>query len=124
MRLKTLFASGAVACGLTVATAAGASANIMWCVGDPPVQMTSTSGTNFTVGTQIFTTGSKQHLSQHVTEVVTSRPDGHGGTLVTVDIKGPAGQQMSVVASVQKFKVSGQASGTGDVSVTLDVPVA
>ena len=124
MRLKTLLAGGGLACGLTVATAVGASANIMWCVGDPPVQISTASGTNFTVGAQIFTTGAKQHLSQQVTEVVTSAPDGHGGTLVTVEIKGPAGQAMTIVASVNKYKVSGQASGIGDVVVTLDVPTA
>ncbi|HZQ50356.1 MAG TPA: hypothetical protein VFB69_08615 [Candidatus Dormibacteraeota bacterium] len=124
MRLKTVFVGGAVACGLSVAAPAVASANVMWCVGDPPVQMSSPSGTNFTVSTQIFTTGNKQHLSQLVDEKVTSVSDGHGGTLVTVEIIGPAGQPMTVVASVNKYKVSGQASGVGDVSVTLDVPVA
>src|SRR5262249_12896700 len=112
MKLKTLLAGGAGACGRTVASTAGASASVLWCVGDPPVQMSSPSGTNFTVGTQIFTSGSKQHLSQQVDELVTSAPDGHGGTLVTVEILGPAGQQMTVVASVNKYKVSAQASGT------------
>jgi hypothetical protein len=124
MKLKTLLAGGAIACGLTAASTAVASANIMWCVGDPPVQMSTASGTNFTVGTQIFTSGNKQHLSHQLTELVTSVPDGHGGTLVTVEISGPAGQQMTVEAAVQKYKVTGRASGTGDVIVTLDVPVA
>jgi hypothetical protein len=124
VKFKTVLAGGAVACGLLAASSTVVSANVMWCVGDPPVQMSSPSGTNFTVGTQIFTSGNKQHLSQQVDEIVTSTPDGHGGTLVTVEIQGPAGQAMTVVASVNKYKVSGQASGVGDVVVTLDVPVA
>jgi len=124
VKFRTMLAGGAVACGLMVASTAGASANVMWCVGDPPVQMSSPAGTNFTVSTQIYTTGDKQHLSQLVDEIVTSSPDGHGGTLVTVEIQGPSGQPMTVIASVNKFKVSGKASGTGDVVVTLDVPVA
>ena len=124
MKVKTVLAGVAVACGLTAASTAGASANIMWCVGDPPLQMSSPAGTNFTVNTQFFTTDSKQHLSQQLTEKVTSTPDGHGGTLVTVEVFGPAGQNVTVVASVNKFKVSAQASGAGDVIVQLDVPVA
>jgi hypothetical protein len=123
-RLRAVLAGAAVAGGLTVATAAGASANIMWCVGDPPLQMSSPSGTNFTVGTQIYTTGSKQHLAQQLTEEVVSTPDGNGGTLVTVTVFGPAAQPITVVAAVQKYKVSAQASGIGTVNVTLDVPVA
>jgi hypothetical protein len=124
MKVQSVLAGGAVACGLAVALPVVASANVMWCVGDPPVQMSSADGTNFTVSTQIFTTGNKQHLSQLVDERVTSAPDGHGGTLVTVEIVGPAGTPMTVVASVNKVKVSNQASGTGDVIVTLDVPIA
>ena len=124
MKLKTVLAGAAVACGLTVVSAGGAAANIMWCVGDPPLQMSSPSGTNFTVNTQFYTTDSKQHLSQELTEEVTTAPDGHGGTLVTVEVFAPAGQNLTVVASVNKYKVSAQASGAGDVIVRLDVPVA
>ena len=124
MKLRTAVVGAAAACGLTVMSAGGAAAIVMWCVGDPPVQMSSASGTNFTVNTQIYTTDSKQHLSQQLTEEVTSTPDGHGGTLVTVEVFAPAGQNVSVVASVNKLKVSAQASGAGDVIVQLDVPVA
>ena len=124
MKLKTVLASAAVACGLTVASAGGAAANVMWCVGDPPLQLSSAGGTNFTVNTQFYTTDSKQHLSQQLTEEVTSAPDGHGGTLVTVEVFGPAGQSVTVVASLNKYKLSAQASGKGDVIVQLDVPVA
>ena len=124
MKVKTVVLGAVLACGLAAASTAGASANVMWCVGDPPVQMSTPTGTNFTVGTQIYTSGDKQHLAQEVNEVVTSTSDGHGGTLVTVEIQGPAGQEMTLVASVRKYKVSGQASGVGDVTVTLDVPVA
>jgi hypothetical protein len=123
VKVKTVLAGGAVACGLLAASPAGASANVMWCVGDPPVQMSSPSGTNFTVNTQVYTSDLKQHLSQQLTEEVTSAPDGSGGTLVTVQVYGPAGQSMTVVASVNKYKVSGQASGVGGAIVTLDVPV-
>ena len=124
MKFKTVLAGGAIACGLLAASPAVASANVMWCVGDPPVQMSSPSGTNFTVNTQVYTSDSKQHLSQQLTEEVTSTPDGSGGTLVRVEVFVPAGQNVTVVASVNKYKVSGQASGVGDVVVTLDVPVA
>ena len=124
MKVKRLLAGAVVACGMLVASPAVASANIMWCVGDPPVQMKSPSGTNFTVTTQIFTSGDRLRLSQLVEEVVVSTPDGHGGTLVTVEILGPADQAMMVVASVYKYKVANVAAGVGVVRVTLDVPVA
>jgi len=124
VKVKTVLAGGAVACGMLAASPAGASANVMWCVGDPPVQMSSPACTNFTVNTQVYTSDAKQHLSQQITEEVTSAPDGTGGTLVTVQVYGPAGQNMTVVASVNKYKVSGQASGVGGATVTLDIPVA
>ena len=124
MKFKTVLTGVAVACGLLAASPAGASANVMWCVGDPPVQMSSPSGTNFTVNTQVYTSDSKQHLSQLLTEEVTSTPDGSGGTLVRVEVFVPAGQNVTVVASVNKYKVSSQASGVGDVVVMLDVPLA
>ena len=124
MKLRTAVVGAAAACGLTLMSAGGAAANVMWCVGDPPVQMSSASGTNFTVNTQYYTTNSKQHLSQQLTEQVTSVSDGHGGTLVTVEVFGPAGQSITVVASVNKYKITGQSTGAGDVIVQLDVPVA
>lgn len=124
MKLKRVLAGVAVAGGLLAASPVGASANVMWCVGDSPVQMSSSSGTNFTVNAQVYTSGPKQHLSQQLTEEVTTAPDGSGGTLVTIYMHGPAGANMTVVASVNKYKVSGQASGVGEVAVTLDVPVA
>jgi hypothetical protein len=125
MRLKTVLAGVTVACGLTAASTAGATANIMWCVGDPPAQVSSASGTQFNVNTQIYSTVAHQHLSQYL-ETVTTTPDGSGGTLVTVDVEGPAGQYFTVVASVHKGKgtISAQSSGTGEVFVVLDVPIA
>jgi hypothetical protein len=126
MSLKRFFAGAAVAGGLLVASPAGASANIMWCLGDPPAQVTSTSGTQFVVNTQVFVPFSQAHLSHHYTVTTTSAPDGSGGTLVTVHVHGPAGQSITVVASVNRAKaaVTSQASGTGDVTVVLDVPIA
>ena len=124
MKVRKALVGSLAACGLTVMSAGGAAANVMWCVGDPPLQMSSPSGTNFTVNTQLYTTSSKQHLSQQLAEEVTSTPDGHGGTLVTVEVFGPVGQNVTVIASVNKYKVSAQASGSGDVIVQLDVPVA
>lgn len=124
MKLKRVLVGAVAACGLSVASAGSAAANVMWCVGDPPVQMSSASGTNFTVNTQVYTTNSKQHLGQQIAEQVTSTPDGSGGTLVTIQVFAPAGQSITVVASVNKYKVSGQSSGTGGATVQLDVPVA
>jgi len=124
MRFKTVLAGVTVACGLTLASTGGASANIMWCVGDPPAQVSSASGTQFNVNTQIFSSVAHQHLSQYP-ETVTTAPDGSGGTLVTVDVQGPA-QYFTVVASVHKGKgtISAQSSGSGEVLVVLDVPIA
>ena len=124
MKLKRVVVAAVAACGLSVVSAGSAAANVMWCVGDPPVQMSSALGTNFTVNTQVYTTNAKQHLSQQIDEKVTSTPDGNGGTLVTVQVFAPAGQSITVVASVNKYRVSGQASGTGGATVQLDVPVA
>jgi hypothetical protein len=127
MRLRTLLVAGALALGLMAAGSASASANIMWCVGDPPVQVASTTGTQFVVNVQLYTSSpSTKKLLGQFTEAVTTTADGSGGTLVTVVVTGPAGKYVTVVASVNRGKgtVSAQGSGSGEIVVLLDVPIA
>jgi hypothetical protein len=128
MRLKRVLGGAAAACALLVGSAATASANIMWCIGDPPEQVTSASGTQFVVNTQIYASGPKTHLnlSHSTTTTSWSQPDGHGGTLVTVEVQGPSSQQLTVVVTYNAVKnaVSNQATGIGTVIVQLDIPIS
>jgi hypothetical protein len=126
MSLKKFLGGMAAAGGLLVAAPVGAAANVMWCVGDPPVQVTSSAGTQFVVNTQVYASTKHSALKHSDTVTATSVSDGSGGTLVTVEVTGPAGEYMTVVASVTTAhaKISSQASGTGDVTVVLDVPIA
>ena len=127
MRLRTLLVAGALALCLMAAGSASASANIMWCVGDPPVQVASTTGTQFVVNVQLYSSSpSARQLLQQFTETVTTGDDGSGGTLVTVQVTGPAGRYVTVVASVNRGRgpLSAESSGSGEIVVLLDVPIA
>jgi hypothetical protein len=125
MRLRTWLIGGAMAGVLMAAAPASASANIMWCVGDPPSQIVSATGTRFVVNTSVYASSSHLHLATQYTVATTAAPDGRGGTLVTVEVRSPAGQYLTVVSSVQRSNgsVTGRGSGSGDIVVVLDVPI-
>ena len=126
MKLRALVVAGAVACGLVVAAPAGASANIMWCTGDPPVQVLTPTGTRFVVNTYVYADAPHTGLHGQTQVSVTTAPDGAGGTLVTVHAYPPPGQYVTVVAAVQRGQgtLSTQASGRNHLILVIDVPIA
>ncbi len=109
-----------------VAAPATASANIMWCTGDPPVQVVSPTGTRFVVNTYVYASVAHSGLHGQTQISVTSSPDGAGGTLVRVDAYPPAGQYVTVVATVQRVQgnISARASGKNHLILVIDVPIA
>lgn len=126
MRFRKLVLAGGVAGSLLAAAPGSASANIMWCVGDPPAQLTTSTGTRIVVNTYVYADGPHRKLAAQTTVDATSAPDGAGGTLITLVVHAPAGQVVTVVASVQRGEgdLSAQASGSGDFTMVLDVPIA
>lgn len=119
---------GVVASGvMLVGNAAGAPANISWCLEDPPVQVQTASGTNLTVNTAIAVPqGQAKYMAGIVVDAVTA-PDGAGGTLITVNVSVPSTISVAnVTATVKKFKVSASTTVAAGASAVLqlDVPAA
>jgi hypothetical protein len=120
--------SGVVTAGaMLVAGAVSASANIAWCIDDPPVQVETPAGANLTVNTGVSVVNKQARYLNDVVVVAVTEPDGSGGTRITVTVTVPATiGTATVTAAVNKFKVSASTTVAGGDSATLvlDVPAA
>src|SRR5579864_4952316 len=125
--MRTRFVVGTLAAGLMlVAGAAPASANVAWCVSDPPIELVTPGVHNIAVNNTVYLPPMYLHLMSQVSEGASARSDGHGGTLVTVNVRIPSGiSQAHIVSSENRFQVSSQAGAEGGLVVTLylDVPI-
>ena len=128
MRVRSVVVGAALATGLLAVGQASASANVVWCLFDPPVKVSTASGANLTVNTTVYVLHGQQQLAgKNLIETSSTAPDGAGGTLITVNVAIPKGVTAArIVATVNRYNITGEASGTGGSTVTLylDVPAA
>ena len=126
MKAKRVVAGVVLAGAMVVAGAMSASANIVWCVDDPPVQVQTPSGTNLVVHTSISVPNNQAKFVNAVSVNAVTAPDGAGGTLITVYVRVPSRIDAArVTASVQKYKVysaSTTVAGGSSATIVLDVP--
>lgn len=126
--MKKRFVVGALASALMlVASQATASANVVWCLSDPPIEVVTPGGHYITVNNMVYLPPVYRHVLRQITDDANAAPDGHGGTLVTVHVRIPSGvSQAQVVSSDNRYKVSSEAGGQGGAVVTiyLDVPTS
>jgi hypothetical protein len=122
MRARNVVVGGLAAGAMLVAASLGASANVIFCMSDPPVQVVTPGGHNLTVNNQVYLPAAAVRLKNNVTDDAGARPDGHGGTLITVHVYVPA--PAHVVASVNRYQVTAASSGAGIVTLYLDVPIS
>jgi len=125
MRLRTLVVAGALAAGLVASAPSSASANILWCAGDPPVQVVTPGGHYLVVNNYLFVSPAYLHLARNVTADGYAIPDGALGTLITVRVHVPPGLSHLVVVSAQqhyRVTTSGDGAGGTVITLTLDVP--
>src|SRR5262245_33782401 len=98
--------------GMLFGLAGTASANIVWCFEDPPVQVVTPTGSNLTVNTTVSVVRSEVHSLRSVQTITATAPDGRGGTLVTVQVTLPAGiTTASITSSVNRYQVTASATG-------------
>lgn len=127
MKARRVVLGVVAAAAMVVGGGVSASANIVWCMDDPPVQVQTPAGTNLTVG---VTVAVPQHEAKYISQVQTqtlTSSDGAGGTLITVIVTVPASIDVAKVSvTVQKFKVTDSATVAGGSTTTLqlDVPAA
>jgi hypothetical protein len=127
MRRRVVVSASAVSLLMVAAGQVAASANMVWCVSDPPIQVVTPGGHNLTVNNTVYLPPSSQHLKGLISEDASAIPDGHGGSLVVVHVFIPGGVSNGhVVSAENRFQISSEGSGSGGTLVTLylDVPTS
>lgn len=128
MRVKAVVV-GALAVGLLLLGGEGAaSANVMWCLSDPPLQVVTPGGQYLSVNDMVYLSPLDQHLTSDIMGNATAAADGRGGTLITVHVYIPQGAHgANVVSSNYRYRVTasgGTTSGGTVVTLELDVPTS
>jgi hypothetical protein len=126
---KRVVVVGALAAGLLVLGGQGvASANVMWCLSDPPIQVVTPGGHNLSVNNMIYLSPVDRHIAKQITAGASAAADGKGGSLITVRVYIPSGAHgASVVSSNYRYRVT-KTDATRDggtvLTLTLDVPTS
>ena len=120
---------GALTVGLLVAGGQGAaSANVMWCVSDPPIQVVTPGGHSLSVNNMVYMSPVDRHIASKITDDAIAAPDGKGGTLITVNVYIPQGAHWAhVVSNNFRYRVSdtnGTPGGGTVLTLQLDVPTS
>jgi hypothetical protein len=110
--------------GMLLAAQGTASANVAWCVADPPVQVVTPGGTILSVNNLVWLPPSALHLKNRMWDQASAAPDGTGGTRITVTVHVPAGVAAHVQSSEYRYQVSTQGDGWSAVTLYLDVPTS
>jgi hypothetical protein len=122
MKRTTVAFGGLLAGVMLVAGSAVASANMAWCLSDPPIQVVTPGGHILVVNNLVYLPPNAMHLKDQITDDATAQPDGHGGTLLTVHVHVPA--RAHVVSSENRYGLSDQGDGDTVVTLLLDVPTS
>ena len=128
MRNRTVVV-GALAAGLLVAGGQGtASANVGWCLYDPPIQVVTPGGHNLSVNNMVYLSPVDRHLASGITDDASAVSDGRGGSLITVHVRIPQGTHgANVVSNNFRYRVTDTSSTPGGgtvVTLLLDVPTS
>ncbi|MGH7765281.1 MAG: hypothetical protein ACREOM_12790 [Candidatus Dormibacteraceae bacterium] len=119
---------GTVLSGLMlIAAQASASANVVWCMSDPPIQVETPGGHNLTVNNMVYLPPAARHLKLKLADDAVAYPDGRGGSFITVHVHVPSGvEHAHVVSSDMRYQVTSSGDGAGGMIVTLllDVPTS
>jgi hypothetical protein len=122
MKARSVTFGALLACGLMVAGQGVASANMAWCLSDPPIQVLSPGGHYLVVNNLVYLPPSALHLKNQIYDDAAAAPDGKGGTLITVHVHVPASVNAHVVSSENRYQVTTQRDGATVITLYLDVP--
>ena len=126
---KRVLVLGALAAGLLVMGGQGAaSANVMWCLSDPPIQVVTPGGHYLSVNNMIYLSPIDRHIASQISADASTAADGKGGTLITVHVYIPStAHGATVVSANYRYEVT-DSGGTRDggtvLTMTLDVPTS
>jgi hypothetical protein len=120
---------GALAAGMLVLGGQGsATANVLWCMSDPPIPLVTPGGHNITVNNMVYISVADRHLAKLITDDASVARDGHGGTLITIHVYIPSAVHgAAVVSSNYRYQVHDWSSAPGGgrvLTLILDVPTS
>jgi hypothetical protein len=127
MSKRAVVVGGLAAALLVLGGPGTASANLMWCVSDPPIPVVTPGGHNLMVNNMIYLSPSDRHNAKLITDDAGTAPNAKGGTRITVHVYIPATiHGAHVVSSNNRYQVTDVADGTGGrvVTLILDVPTS
>lgn len=122
MKARSVTFAGLLACAMLVAGQGVASANMAWCLSDPPIQVVTPGGHYLVVNNLVYLPPSALHLKNQIYDDASAAPDGRGGTLITVHVHVPSSVSAHVVSSENRYQVSTQKDGATVITLYLDVP--
>ncbi|OLC01372.1 MAG: hypothetical protein E6I81_09960 [Chloroflexi bacterium] len=122
MKARSVVVGALMAGAMSFAGGGGASANMAWCVTDPPIQVVTPGGHNLLVNNQVYLPPYAMHLKNQITDDAKAEPDGKGGTLITVYVHVPA--HSHIVSSDNRYRIMSQQDGSSLVTLYLDVPIS
>ncbi|HXN91158.1 MAG TPA: hypothetical protein VN906_06705 [Candidatus Sulfotelmatobacter sp.] len=122
MKAKSLMVALAAVVAMLLFGSGTASANVAWCIFDPPAHVVTPGGTHITVNNTVWLPQSAADQKDQVWDEASAQSDGSGGTLISVTVHLPDGVASHVVSTVHRFHVSTEADGQTSVFLYLDVP--
>lgn len=122
MKARSVVVAALLGGALLAAGGGTASANMSWCVDDPPIQVVTPGGHNLTVNNMVYLPPYALHLKNTISSDANAAPDGKGGTLVTVHVHVPT--KAHVVSTEYRYQVSSQKDGYTLITLYLDVPIS
>lgn len=122
MKARSVVAAALAAGAMLAGGQIVASANVAWCIWDPPIQVVSPGGQPLMVNNQVYLPPNAVHLKSGIVEDAVAQSDFRGGTLITVYVEVPITSH--VVSSVYRYQVSAQQDGSGVLTMYLHVPIS
>ena len=123
MKARSVTFAGLLAWAMLVAGQGSASANMAWCLSDPPIQVVTPGGHYVVVNNQVYLPRSALHLKNQIYDDASGAPDGTGGTLITVHVHVPSSLNAHVVSSENRYRLTTQRDGSTVITLYLDVPI-
>jgi len=121
VKARSAVAGVLVAGAMLLAAQVSASANVAWCVSDPPIQVVTPGGNNLTVNNQVYLPPYALHLKNNLYDTAFATRDSTGGTLITVYVFVPT--RASVMSSEYRWRVSDTGEGISVVTLHLHLPI-
>jgi hypothetical protein len=121
MKARSVVVGVLVAGAMLLAAQVSASANVAWCISDPPILVVTPGGHNLTVNNQVYLPPYAKHLKNTIYDTAFATRDSTGGTLVTVYVFVP--ERAQVVSSANRWRVSDTKDGSTVVTLYLHVPI-